>query len=103
MVYAKLELEIFNGDIISTTVNELPFPYEKHYPNDDIDCKEYVDNPEKTAFLAYVDAFKFYSKCGFVLGGFDKYLHNGIGNPNEEIALYWYLIFQFIWKGHPQN
>ncbi len=38
-----------------------------------------------------VDACLFYQKCGFKLGGFDKYLYNGLGNPNKEIALYWYL------------
>jgi ribosomal protein S18 acetylase RimI-like enzyme len=155
MVYAELELEIFNGDI-TYIINELPFSYEKHYPNDDINYEEYIDNPDKTVFLAYmdeevagqiilrrnwnkyayiedirvkskfrrkkigqklmnaaigwakennmlgimletqnnnVDACKFYKKCGFVLGGLDKYLYNGIGNPNEEVALYWYFIF----------
>lgn len=40
-----------------------------------------------------VVACKFYEKYGFILGGFDKYLYDGIGNPNEEIALYWYLFF----------
>ncbi|AFK86130.1 GNAT family N-acetyltransferase [Thermoanaerobacterium saccharolyticum] len=35
--------------------NELPFSYEKHYPNDGINYEEYIDNHDKTVFLAYMD------------------------------------------------
>ena len=39
-----------------------------------------------------VPACKLYAKCGFVLGGFDRYtFHNFL--QVGEIALYWYLIF----------
>jgi ribosomal protein S18 acetylase RimI-like enzyme len=40
-----------------------------------------------------VAACKFYEKCGFVLGGFDRYLYRGIYKDTEEIALFWYLVF----------
>ncbi|MBU7016327.1 MAG: GNAT family N-acetyltransferase [Theionarchaea archaeon] len=39
-----------------------------------------------------VAACKFYEKCGFILGGFDKYLYRGLHKNTEEIALYWYYI-----------
>ena len=37
-----------------------------------------------------VGACKFYERCGFQLGGFDKYLYKGLQEDTEEIALYWY-------------
>ena len=37
-----------------------------------------------------VAACKFYERCGFILGGFDKYLYKGLHTNTEEIALYWY-------------
>lgn len=40
-----------------------------------------------------VAACLFYQRCGFVLGGFDRCLYQGIDPGTEEIALYWYLIF----------
>jgi len=40
-----------------------------------------------------VRACKFYEKCGFQLGGFDKNLYRGIDKGTDEIALYWYLLF----------
>lgn len=39
-----------------------------------------------------VPACKLYAKCGFVLGGFDRYTFSNFPQAGE-IALYWYLIF----------
>lgn len=39
-----------------------------------------------------VAACLFYQRCGFYLGGFDRYLYRGLGN-HYEIALHWYLLF----------
>jgi ribosomal protein S18 acetylase RimI-like enzyme len=41
-----------------------------------------------------VGACLFYQQCGFELGGFDRYLYRGLDADTQEIALYWYLIFQ---------
>ena len=41
-----------------------------------------------------VAACKLYEKCGFRLGGFDKYLYKGLDRATDEIALYWYLLFE---------
>lgn len=30
-------------------------PYQKKYPADQFDCRDYIDHPEKTIFLAYVE------------------------------------------------
>ena len=40
-----------------------------------------------------VAACRFYEQCGFVLGGFDRFLYRGLDPKTEEIALYWYLLF----------
>lgn len=40
-----------------------------------------------------VDACMFYESNGFQLGGFDKYLYQGINRGTDEVALYWYLLF----------
>lgn len=40
-----------------------------------------------------VSACKFYERCGFRLGGFDRYLYKGINRDTEEVALYWYSLF----------
>lgn len=40
-----------------------------------------------------VAACLFYQRCGFELGGFDRYLYRGIDPDTKEIAIYWYLIF----------
>lgn len=32
-------------------------------------------------------------RCGFVIGGFDRLVYKGRDNRNDEIAIYWYLIF----------
>jgi streptothricin acetyltransferase len=39
---------------ISYTVVPIP-PYEKQYPLDEVDYSEYINNPEKVIFLAYVN------------------------------------------------
>jgi len=41
-----------------------------------------------------VKACQFYEKCGFTLGGFDRYLYQGLNHKHNEIALYWYLLFE---------
>lgn len=38
-------------------------------------------------------ACRFYESCGFVLGGFDMYLYQGVMPGTREIALYWDLVF----------
>jgi ribosomal protein S18 acetylase RimI-like enzyme len=40
-----------------------------------------------------VPACLFYQRCGFVLGGFDRYLYRGLDPDTEEIAMYWYIFF----------
>jgi ribosomal protein S18 acetylase RimI-like enzyme len=40
-----------------------------------------------------VAACRLYESCGFVLGGFDEYLYKGLNPATDEIALYWYLVF----------
>jgi GNAT superfamily N-acetyltransferase len=40
-----------------------------------------------------VPASLFYQRCGFELGGFDRYLYRGLDPTSEEIALYWYMLF----------
>ncbi|RNB86462.1 GNAT family N-acetyltransferase [Brevibacillus panacihumi] len=40
-----------------------------------------------------VSACKFYESCGFVIGGFDLHLYQGIHKHSDEIAIFWYLIF----------
>jgi ribosomal protein S18 acetylase RimI-like enzyme len=40
-----------------------------------------------------VAACRFYQRCGFVLGGFDRYLYSGLNPETEETALYWYRLF----------
>lgn len=41
-----------------------------------------------------VRACKFYESCGFVLGGFDLRLYQGIHAQSDEIALFWYFVFE---------
>jgi ribosomal protein S18 acetylase RimI-like enzyme len=41
-----------------------------------------------------VSACKFYENCGFRLEGFDKYLYKSINRETDEVALYWYLLFE---------
>lgn len=40
-----------------------------------------------------VRACRFYERCGFRLRGFDAHLYRGIQSDTDEIALYWYLVF----------
>lgn len=40
-----------------------------------------------------VAACLFYQRCGFELGGFDRYLYRATDPQTNEIALYWYLRF----------
>ena len=40
-----------------------------------------------------VAACRFYERCGFELGGFDRHLYRALHPDTKEIALYWYLIF----------
>lgn len=40
-----------------------------------------------------VPACMLYEKCGFILGGFDRYAYKNFPESRNEIALYWYLIF----------
>jgi ribosomal protein S18 acetylase RimI-like enzyme len=40
-----------------------------------------------------VAACNLYERCGLTLAGFDICLYRGIDPENEEIALYWYLLF----------
>lgn len=41
-----------------------------------------------------VAACRFYESCGFELGGFDVYLYKGLNRLTDEIALFWYYIFE---------
>ena len=40
-----------------------------------------------------VRACLLYERCGFVLGGLDRYVYTTFPENRDEIALYWYLIF----------
>jgi streptothricin acetyltransferase len=40
-----------------------------------------------------VAACLFYRRCGFELGGFDRFLYHAIHPDSDEIALYWYMFF----------
>jgi ribosomal protein S18 acetylase RimI-like enzyme len=37
---------------------------------------------------------RLYESSGFKLGGFDRYLYKGLEGDTDEIALYWYLLFE---------
>jgi ribosomal protein S18 acetylase RimI-like enzyme len=39
-----------------------------------------------------VPACRLYERCGFVLGGFDRYLYCGELPGTSEVALFWYLL-----------
>lgn len=41
-----------------------------------------------------VKACKFYESCGFVIGGFDFQIYKGIHKHSDEIAIFWYLMFE---------
>ena len=40
-----------------------------------------------------VAACLFYQRCGFELGGFDRYLYRAVDPQTTEVALFWYLRF----------
>lgn len=155
VIDSKLVLHA-EDDEISYTVTEIP-RFKKRYEEDDVDYTAYIDTPDKTVFLAYVEdrvagqiilrrnwnryayvediavdvdfrkqgigralilqakrwaherdlagimletqntnvrACQFYESCGFQLGGFDTYLYKGVKSGTDEIALYWYLVFE---------
>lgn len=39
-----------------------------------------------------VDACRFYERCGFALGGFDRHLYRALDPGTREVALFWYLL-----------
>jgi len=41
-----------------------------------------------------IAACRFYERCGFILGGFDRYLYRGESPGTTEVAMFWYL----VWK-----
>lgn len=41
-----------------------------------------------------VAACRFYASLGFKLGGFDRYVYRAVMPGTDEIALYWYLLFE---------
>lgn len=41
-----------------------------------------------------VGACQFYESCGFVIGGLDLHLYQGFPKHKDEIAIFWYLIFE---------
>ena len=43
-----------------------------------------------------IAACRLYESCGFQLGGFDRFLYHGLNPDTEEIALYWYLLFNAV-------
>ena len=50
---SKLVISAEN-DAIDYTIVSIP-PYQKHYPQDEIDYAVYVDNPDKIIYLAYAE------------------------------------------------
>jgi ribosomal protein S18 acetylase RimI-like enzyme len=159
-VDSKLVLRFEDGEIHYSIV---PLsPYAKRYPIEKADYSTYINNPEQTIFLAFVDgqfagqitlqkdwnqyatieditvdvqyrrmgvgrelvaravrwakdnkligvrletqdtnvaACRFYERLGFKLCGFDPYLYKGIEGVEDEVALYWYLLFEDS-RGH---
>jgi len=154
LVTGRLRLRVESNQITYTT-EELP-DYTKRYDESDLDPSLYIGNPERIAYLAYLDdqlageiyirknwnrfayidsiavnpsfrrkgvgralieqarhwarklglpgmmletqdinlqACQFYQSCGFQLGGFDKFLYQGLMPGTQEVALYWYEIF----------
>lgn len=41
-----------------------------------------------------VGACNFYERCGFKIGGFDISLYKGIPEHCDDVAIYWYLLFE---------
>lgn len=50
---SKLEIQVENNKIMYSTV-KVP-QYEKRYEKENIDYSTYIDDPDKTIYLAYVD------------------------------------------------
>ncbi len=40
-----------------------------------------------------VQACRFYESCGFLIGGFDNLLYGGLDVATDEVAVFWYLLF----------
>ena len=154
VVDSRLILHYENGRL-SYTVASMP-KYTKRYEPQNLDYSTYINNPEKTAFIAYADskpigqiiirknwnrfaliedirvdvnfrrrgigkaliecgerwarqkgfpgfmvetqdsnvgACCFYEKYGFVLGGLDTQLYRAGALYTDDIALFWYLVF----------
>lgn len=53
LVDNKLVLSVEN-DIIHYTIASTP-PYEKQYPSEETDWSQYIANPDKAVFLAYIE------------------------------------------------
>ncbi|MFH1005938.1 MAG: GNAT family N-acetyltransferase [Candidatus Latescibacterota bacterium] len=155
IVDSRLVVDVENNEVRYEIVGVPCF--KKRYGEDDVDYATYVDSPDKTVFLAYVNgqvagqiilrrnwnryaciediavdvgfrrtgigtaliaqatrwarernlpgimletqdnnvgACRFYECCGFKLRGFDTQLYRGIDSGTDEIALYWYLVFE---------
>lgn len=153
-VDSKLILSAQNNGVHFETISTPP--YQKTYPVEAIDYGTYIDHPDRTVFLAYMDlsvageirlrwnwnnfayiedivvdvslrrrgvgrmlikraiqwakekqlpgvmletqnnnvpACLLYQACGFELGGFDQRLYRGLHADSEEIALFWYMLF----------
>lgn len=41
-----------------------------------------------------VQACKFYERCGFKIGGFDNLLYRALDGDTDEVAIYWYYLFE---------
>lgn len=155
IVDAKLILRAQDGQI--GYILEPVQPYRKRYAVDEVNYATYIGNPDKAAYLAYVDrqlagqiilrknwnrygyiediavdvsfrgqgigrklieqaitwareqglpglmletqnnnisGCQLYEACGFHLGGFDQELYRAIDPDTDEIALFWYLVFE---------
>ena len=96
-VDSKLVLSAENSKI-SYTVVELP-PYVKQYQPDEVDYSEYVFNPDKTIFLAYVDnepagqirIMKYWNRYTYTddFGVDAKHRRQGVGRALIQRAMEW--------------
>jgi len=53
-VKSRIILHI-KGDIFDYTIEEVPGFYTKSYLNDELDYSTYIGNPDRTAYLAYIN------------------------------------------------
>ncbi len=53
LIFGKLIPSFINGQW-TWTEEIYEIPYEKWYPNDELDYSEYIDNPDKIVYMAYV-------------------------------------------------